>query len=102
MLYTAPLRRVMVHQSGLPYPEGVAAAEVLRVGEAQRYKAEDKAEHGPAPAGLGHRAGRAVRFPERRKPAPAGRCGQPMDSRGGVVFRVAAGFSPASRWPPHT
>ena len=36
VLYTIPLRRVMVVQSSLPYPEGVAAAEVLRVGEAQR------------------------------------------------------------------
>lgn len=32
VLYTIPLRRVMVVQSELPYPEGVAAAEILRVG----------------------------------------------------------------------
>ncbi|CAD5106664.1 OPT family oligopeptide transporter [Zestomonas carbonaria] len=32
VLYTIPLRRVMVVQSRLPYPEGVAAAEILRVG----------------------------------------------------------------------
>lgn len=32
VLYTIPLRRVMVVQSTLPYPEGVAAAEVLRAG----------------------------------------------------------------------
>ncbi|BAN45942.1 OPT family oligopeptide transporter [Metapseudomonas resinovorans] len=32
VLYTIPLRRVMVVQSDLPYPEGVAAAEILRVG----------------------------------------------------------------------
>ncbi|MGA4635378.1 OPT family oligopeptide transporter [Pseudomonas solani] len=32
VLYTVPLRRVMVVQSELPYPEGVAAAEILRVG----------------------------------------------------------------------
>lgn len=38
VLYTVPLRRVMVVQSSLPYPEGVAAAEVLRVGEAQRQR----------------------------------------------------------------
>lgn len=34
VLFTIPLRRVMVVQSTLPYPEGVAAAEVLRVGHA--------------------------------------------------------------------
>ncbi|AYC31022.1 oligopeptide transporter, OPT family [Pseudomonas cavernae] len=32
VLYTIPLRRVMVVNSQLPYPEGVAAAEILRVG----------------------------------------------------------------------
>ena len=32
VMYTIPLRRAMVTQSDLPYPEGVAAAEVLIVG----------------------------------------------------------------------
>jgi putative OPT family oligopeptide transporter len=32
VVFTIPLRRVMVVQSDLPYPEGVAAAEILRVG----------------------------------------------------------------------
>jgi len=32
VLFTIPLRRVMVVQSELPYPEGLAAAEILRVG----------------------------------------------------------------------
>ncbi|HTX59457.1 MAG TPA: oligopeptide transporter, OPT family [Verrucomicrobiae bacterium] len=32
VMYTIPLRRALVTQSDLPYPEGVAAAEVLRVG----------------------------------------------------------------------
>jgi putative OPT family oligopeptide transporter len=32
VMYTVPLRRAMVTNSPLPYPEGVAAAEVLRVG----------------------------------------------------------------------
>ncbi|GIL41421.1 OPT family oligopeptide transporter [Roseiterribacter gracilis] len=30
--YTVPLRRAMVVEGGLPYPEGVAAAEILRAG----------------------------------------------------------------------
>src|ERR1700760_59789 len=33
VLFTIPLRRALVTNSDLPYPEGVAAAEVLRVGE---------------------------------------------------------------------
>jgi len=32
VMYSVPLRRALVTQSDLPYPEGVAAAEVLRVG----------------------------------------------------------------------
>jgi putative OPT family oligopeptide transporter len=32
VMYTIPLRRAMVVDSSLPYPEGVAAAEVLKVG----------------------------------------------------------------------
>uniref|UniRef100_UPI0012663D5F OPT family oligopeptide transporter n=2 Tax=Pseudomonas TaxID=286 RepID=UPI0012663D5F len=41
VLYTIPLRRVMVVQSELPYPEGVAAAEILRVGSDGAEDAED-------------------------------------------------------------
>src|SRR5262249_23681973 len=36
VLYTIPLRRALVTNSDLPYPEGVAAAEVLKVGSAVR------------------------------------------------------------------
>ena len=34
VLFTVPLRRVLVVESGLPFPEGVAAATVLRLGQA--------------------------------------------------------------------
>ena len=36
VMYTVPLRRAMVTDSDLPYPEGVAAAQVLRVGSGAR------------------------------------------------------------------
>ncbi len=36
VMYTVPLRRALVSKSDLPYPEGVAAAEVLKVGMASR------------------------------------------------------------------
>lgn len=36
VLFTIPLRRAMVTTSDLPYPEGVAAAEVLEVGSSAR------------------------------------------------------------------
>ena len=41
VMYTVPLRRALVSQSKLPYPEGVAAAEVLKVGMASRSGAEE-------------------------------------------------------------
>jgi putative OPT family oligopeptide transporter len=34
VMYSVPLRRALVSQSTLPYPEGVAAAEVLKIGTA--------------------------------------------------------------------
>ena len=41
VLFTIPLRRALVTNSDLPYPEGVAAAEVLRVGAGTRGETED-------------------------------------------------------------
>jgi putative OPT family oligopeptide transporter len=35
VMFTIPLRRALVVNSDLPYPEGVAAAEILRVGDAK-------------------------------------------------------------------
>jgi len=40
VMYTIPLRRALVTESDLPYPEGVAAAQVLKVGSG---------EHGDSP-----------------------------------------------------
>jgi putative OPT family oligopeptide transporter len=41
VMYTMPLRRALVSQSTLPYPEGVAAAEVLKVGMTSREGGEE-------------------------------------------------------------
>ena len=41
VMYTMPLRRALVSQSDLPYPEGVAAAEVLKVGMSSRSGAQE-------------------------------------------------------------
>jgi putative OPT family oligopeptide transporter len=51
VVYSVPLRRSLVTGSDLPYPEGVAAAEVLRAGEATR-----GGEGNPAEAQMGLRA----------------------------------------------
>ncbi len=47
VLFTIPLRRALVTHSDLPYPEGVAAAEVLKVGAGER---EDGSKADPAEA----------------------------------------------------
>ncbi len=57
-MYTIPLRRALVTNSDLPYPEGVAAAEVLKVGSGSRGNAHDDADaaansRGPACRRLG-------------------------------------------------
>ena len=96
VLYTVPLRRVMVVQSPhLPYPEGVAAAQVLRVGDAQRHQAEGA----PRSSGLrelGWGTGLAALFglfsSGFRVLGDAINVWLPA---GSVAFRFAAGFSPA-------
>jgi putative OPT family oligopeptide transporter len=50
VLFTIPLRRALVTNSDLPYPEGRAAAEVLKVGSQTR--GEKKGETGEARKGL--------------------------------------------------
>ncbi|WP_405051455.1 OPT family oligopeptide transporter, partial [Sphingomonas sp.] len=42
VMYSVPLRRALVTGSDLPYPEGVAAAEVLKVGMGEGGAAENK------------------------------------------------------------
>ncbi len=46
VMYTIPLRRALVTDSDLPYPEGVACAEVLKVGDS--HQADADAEGGRA------------------------------------------------------
>ncbi|VVE88345.1 OPT family oligopeptide transporter [Pandoraea bronchicola] len=57
VLFTIPLRRAMVVDSDLPYPEGVAAAEILRVGsEGDDVTAAD-GKASPARAGANEASG---------------------------------------------
>ena len=44
VMYSVPLRRALVAQSDLPYPEGVAAAEVLKVGVGSRAETAESVE----------------------------------------------------------
>ncbi|HJW38298.1 MAG TPA: oligopeptide transporter, OPT family [Candidatus Udaeobacter sp.] len=46
VMYSIPLRRALVTTSDLPYPEGVACAEVLKVGSGGEAKDASDIEHG--------------------------------------------------------
>jgi putative OPT family oligopeptide transporter len=46
VMYTIPLRRALVTDSDLPYPEGVAAAEILKVGVGSRANDAEAAAEG--------------------------------------------------------
>src|SRR5213596_849619 len=48
VMYSIPLRRALVTTSDLPYPEGVACAEVLKVGSSSDSKHAHDIEHGRA------------------------------------------------------
>ena len=103
VMFSIPLRHVMVVQSELPYPEGVAAAEILRVGSAERAqeaqadaapgKAAKPAATGMADIAAGGVVAAAVSF------AASGLrvLGESVSgwfALGGAVFRLPMGF----RW----
>ncbi|MFX8137394.1 OPT/YSL family transporter, partial [Acinetobacter baumannii] len=55
VVFTIPLRHAMVVQSDLPYPEGVAAAEILRVGSGHSADGTQAATGDAVPAATGMR-----------------------------------------------
>ena len=88
VMYSVPLRRALVTGSDLPYPEGVAAAEVLKVGEASEARGGEEQPAEPA-RDRGRRAGRGRVLPAGRaqgdrqrgvgdvpRRAPAARCSE--------------------------
>jgi len=101
VMFTIPLRHVMVVQSDLPYPEGVAAAEILRVGSAER--AQDAAQDSggasakPAATGMGDIvAGGAVAAAVSFAASGLRVLGDSVSgwfALGGAVIRLPMGFS---------
>ena len=85
VLFTIPLRRALVTDSDLPYPEGVAAAEVLKVGSGTRGETKDE-------------TGRSARRADRRDPR-LGRVGgaRDRDARRASPPREVTGFFRARR-----
>ncbi len=47
VMFTIPLRHIMIVESTLPYPEGVAAAEILKVGQEHSDKKDDNDSDSP-------------------------------------------------------
>jgi putative OPT family oligopeptide transporter len=100
VMFTIPLRHVMVVQSDLPYPEGVAAAEILRVGSAERAQ-DEAADTGRAPAkvetGMGDIvAGGVVAAAVSFAASGLRVLGDSVSgwfALGGAVFRLPMGFS---------
>lgn len=101
VMFTIPLRHVMVVQSNLPYPEGVAAAEILRVGSAERAQdAPQTAAHAsakPAATGMGDIVAGGVAAAVVSFAASGLRVlGDSVSgwfALGGAVFRLPMGFS---------
>ena len=81
VMFSVPLRRALVTGSDLPYPEGVAAAEVLKVGAESRAGEEENAR------GL---EGHPVRQPDRRRIRAAGRHAA-GGGRGGAFLQAGGG-----------
>jgi putative OPT family oligopeptide transporter len=88
VLFTIPLRRAMVVQSSLPYPEGVAAAEILRVG----HGASVPGEPGAADIAIGGVVSAAACFASTGLHVLGEGISQ-WFAAGGAVFRLCTGFS---------
>jgi putative OPT family oligopeptide transporter len=88
VLFTIPLRRAMVVQSTLPYPEGVAAAEILRVG----HEVQVQGEPGAADIAIGGVAAAAASFASTGLHVLGEGISQ-WFAVGGAVFRLSTGFS---------
>jgi len=99
VMFTIPLRHIMVVQSDLPYPEGVAAAEILRVGSGGAAMADTPAAASgkPAPTGMadilrGAGAAAAVSFAANGLRV-LGDSVSLWPTIGAAVFRLPMGFS---------
>ena len=88
VLFTIPLRRAMVVNSTLPYPEGVAAAEILRVG----HEAPEPGEPGAADIAAGAIASAVASFASTGLHVMGEGISQWL-TVGSAVFRLSTGFS---------
>ncbi|CAH2603801.1 putative oligopeptide transporter HI_0561 [Rhodovastum atsumiense] len=96
VLYSIPLRRALVVQSPLAYPEGVAAAEILRVGSASPTPDPAAAPGPPAPGLADIVAGGVTGAAFSLIASGFKLFGEGLTwwfAAGGAVFRLGTGFS---------
>ncbi|MGI4812666.1 MAG: OPT family oligopeptide transporter [Janthinobacterium lividum] len=100
VLFTIPLRHAMVVKSALPYPEGVAAAEILQSGSGRRAAVDPQSSAGASQhrttgaldIGLGALLSAIINFATGGLRVLADGASA-WFSVGGAVFRLPAGFS---------
>ena len=90
VLFTIPLRRAMVVNSDLPYPEGVAAAEILRVGAGEG--GDSPGEPGAADIAAGGIVAAVASFAASGLHVISDGISI-WTQAGGAVFRLSTGFS---------
>jgi putative OPT family oligopeptide transporter len=98
VVFTVPLRRAFIVEGTLPFPEGVATAEVLRLGHGLSALGEPSPEAGArpsaAPLALGVAFGALGKLLESGAALAAGAL-EAAGSAAGRVFYLGAGTSPA-------
>ncbi|MBC8479220.1 MAG: oligopeptide transporter, OPT family, partial [FCB group bacterium] len=94
VLFTIPLRRALIVEAKLLYPEGIATAEVLRVGEKARQEKTRESRQGIKLLSLAGIAGAAMKFGYQAL-ALWGAAVEGARSVGGAVFGMGCDLSPA-------
>ncbi|MDP6456076.1 MAG: oligopeptide transporter, OPT family [Candidatus Marinimicrobia bacterium] len=94
VLFTVPLRRALILEAKLRYPEGIATAEVLKAGEAAKEKTTADASEGIRLIGLAGLAGGLMKIAQQGfsmwHAAVEG-----ARSVGGAIFGIGSDLSPA-------
>ncbi|MEO6968776.1 MAG: oligopeptide transporter, OPT family [Rhodanobacteraceae bacterium] len=86
VMYTIPLRRALVTDSDLPYPEGVACAEVLKVGSSHAEKIDNLPQ--TAPVRDQAAADQASDVPDRARAEASGKAGLKAVLYGSIVSAI--------------
>ena len=94
VLFTIPLRRALILEAKLLYPEGIATAEVLKIGEASRSDNTDEAGKGLRLIGIAGLAGGLMKVAQQGF-AMWNSAIEGARSVGGAIFGAGCDLSPA-------